>query len=63
MIFVGAVMGEKIAKTMSWTVLVVPILALMEDHINTLQKVCKLIIFLALSFKQIAFPFAFEIDQ
>ena len=38
MIFVGAVMGEKIAKTMSWTVLVVPILALMEDHINTLQK-------------------------
>ena len=39
MIFVGAVLGEMLQNKNTVTVLIVPLLALLEDHVNTLMKV------------------------
>ena len=39
LIFVAAVIADMIEKRSSWTILIVPLLALLEDHTSTLKKV------------------------
>ena len=41
MIFVGALLAEKMQRCDKISILIVPILALVHDHLNTLQKVGK----------------------